>query len=219
MRVSALLSGGKDSVYAVYLARQYGWEVADAIIIVPPSAESFMFHHPNARLASKIADAMGLNPIVVESSGDAEEELRPLEDVIARTSAPGILTGAIASDYQWSRINKVCEALGKRCFSPLWRKDQLRVLREEIAAGFDIWVVAVQAEGLGRDWLGAKLDETSLPQLESVARKHRLNVAGEGGEYETIVVGGPGFSRTLEIAAAEEKWAGLSGRLDITDLR
>jgi ABC transporter with metal-binding/Fe-S-binding domain ATP-binding protein len=219
MRVSVLLSGGKDSVYAVYLARQYGWDVKDAIIIVPPSAESFMFHHPNARLASKIAEAMGLNPIVVESSGGPEEELGPLRDAISKTDAPGILTGAIASDYQWSRINMVCEKLGKRCFSPLWRKDQLRVLREEIAAGFDIWVVAVQAEGLGNDWLGAKLDADSLPQLEAVAKKHRLNVAGEGGEYETIVVGGPGFSRTLEIAAAEEKWSGLSGRLDITDLR
>jgi len=147
------------------------------------------------------------------------EEIGPLKDAISKTAAPGILTGAIASDYQWSRINKVCEALGKRSFSPLWRKDQLRVLREEIGAGFDIRIVAVQAEGLGREWLGARLDAASLPKLEAVARKHRLNVAGEGGEYETIVLGGPGFSRALEIESSAENWEGLSGRLDISGLR
>jgi diphthine-ammonia ligase len=219
MRVSVLLSGGKDSVYAAYLAWQYGWTVDDAIILVPPSAESFMFHHPNARLAADIAQAMGLNPIVVESSGNPEEELKPLEEAIAKTDAPGILTGAIASDYQWSRINKVCEKLGKRSFSPLWRKDQLRVLREEVQAGFDIRIVAVQAEGLGREWLGARLDSESLPKMEALARKHRLNVAGEGGEYETIVLNGPNFGYGLEIESSSVNWAGLSGRLDITGLR
>ncbi|MFH0816621.1 MAG: diphthine--ammonia ligase [Methanobacteriota archaeon] len=219
MRLSLLLSGGKDSVYAAYLARQYGWTVDEAIIMVPPSAESFMFHHPNARLASEIAEAMGMHPIVVESSGDPEEELKPLEDAIAMTDAPGILTGAIASDYQWSRINRICEKLGKRCFSPLWRKDQLRVLREEVQAGFDIRIVAVQAEGLGREWLGAKLDFDSLPRLEALAKKHRLNVAGEGGEYETIVLNGPNFEYGLEIESSSQNWTGHSGRLDVTSLR
>jgi ABC transporter with metal-binding/Fe-S-binding domain ATP-binding protein len=218
MRVSVLMSGGKDSVYAAYLATQYGWQVEDAIIIVPPSADSYMFHHPNARLAADIARAMGLNPIVVESRGGPEEELAFLDEAISRTEAPGIITGAIASDYQWSRVNRACERMGKRCFSPLWRKDQMRVLREEVTAGFDIWVVAVQAEGLGHDWLGAKLDESSLPQLEAVARKHRLNVAGEGGEYETITLGGPIFKHLLEIEDASEVWQGASGRLDVRKL-
>jgi diphthine-ammonia ligase len=219
MRVSVLLSGGKDSVYAVYLARQYGWDVGDAIIVVPPSAESFMFHHPNARLAADVARAMGLDPVVVESSGGPGEELGPMEDAIAGTDAPGILTGAIASDYQWSRINRACERVGKRTFSPLWRKDQLRVLREEIGAGFDIRVVAAQAEGLGREWLGAKLDGEALPKLEALAKKHGLNVAGEGGEYETIVLDGPGFGYGLEIEGSARHWEGVSGRLEITGLR
>lgn len=219
MRAAVLLSGGKDSVYAAYLARQYGWTVGEAIILVPQSAESFMFHHPNARLAKDIAEAMGMRPIVVEASGGPVEELKPLEDAISLAESPGIISGAIASDYQWSRINKICEKLGRRSFSPLWRKEQMRVLREEIRAGYDIRIVAVQAEGLTREWLGAKLDGESLKRLEALAMKHRLNVAGEGGEYETMVMSGPGFDFALEIDSSSVKWAGLSGRLEVTGLR
>jgi ABC transporter with metal-binding/Fe-S-binding domain ATP-binding protein len=219
VRASVLLSGGKDSVYAAYLAQQYGWDVGEAIVIVPPSADSFMFHHPNAALAVEIAAAMGMEATAVESSGDPEGELAYLRDAISSSKATGIVTGAIASDYQWSRMNRVCADVGKRCFSPLWRKDQARVLREEVDSGFDIRIVAVQAEGLGREWLGAKLDAATASKLADVARGHRLNVAGEGGEYETIVLDGPNFKHCLAIDNSSESWSGISGRLDITALR
>jgi len=219
MKVAVLLSGGKDSVYAAYLAQQYGWDVTEAIIIVPPSAESFMFHHPNARLALCIAEAMGIKPNVTIAKPGQEDELDSLSEAISRVDCRGIITGAIASDYQWSRINKVCQRLNRRCFSPLWRKEQRRVLWEEIHAGFDIRVVAVQAEGLGGEWLGAKLDFRALARLETVCKKHGINAAGEGGEYETIVLNGPNFEYGLEIDGSERRIGTAAAYLDISGLK
>lgn len=219
MDAAVLLSGGKDSVYATYLGQQYGWDVDEAIIVVPPSSESFMFHHPDIGLAEEIANAMGLTPRVTAAKPGPEAELESLEQAIAGASADCIVTGAIASDYQWSRINRACHRLNRRCFSPLWRKDQRRVLWEEIHAGFDIRVVAAQAEGLGAEWLGAKLDFEALVRLDSVCKKNGINVAGEGGEYETIVLGGPNFKHALEIVRAKKRIEGASAYLDIGELR
>lgn len=206
-------------MYATYLAQQWGWDVECAIIIIPPSAESHMFHHQNVRLAVAVAEAMGLRTIVEEAVESQEEELDCLAKAIERSGASAVLTGAIASDYQWSRANRICDDLGVRCFSPLWRKDQLRVLREEEAAGFDARVVAVQAEGLGEEWLGVRLDAVTVEKMGELARRSRLNAAGEGGEYETLVLGGPNFAHALEVTGQHTRWLGSSGYLDVGGLR
>jgi len=49
----------------------------------------------------------------------------------------------------------------------------------------------VAARGLDENWIGRVLDEESVKELIDLADKHRFHPAGEGGEYETKVVGFP----------------------------
>jgi uncharacterized protein (TIGR00290 family) len=113
----------------------------------------------------------------------------------------GLLAGAIASDYQWSRLAEVGHRLGLACYAPLWRVRPEAVLRDELASGHKFMIVAAQTEGLTPEWLGHTFDAGLLEQLLATARAHRFNPAGEGGEFETLVTDGPLFDRRIRVDA------------------
>ena len=80
MRVGALFSGGKDSTYAAYLARQRGDELGCLITLSPARSDSYMFHYPNIRWTAMQAQAMRLPQVTQETKGVKEEELADLEE-------------------------------------------------------------------------------------------------------------------------------------------
>ncbi len=219
MNVAALFSGGKDSTYAIYLAQQRGWTVGPLITMIPEHGESYMFHIPNIGLTGMLAEAMGLGHSEFTTEGKEEEELEDLKIALANRDVAGVLTGAIASDYQTTRIDRLCHELGMRSFSPLWRWNQRHVLEDMAAAGFKTIIVGVYAEGLGEDWLGRELDENALKELDAISEKYSINISGEGGEFETLVIDGPNFLKKLEIIESTKHWEGVRGELIIKEAR
>jgi ABC transporter with metal-binding/Fe-S-binding domain ATP-binding protein len=217
IRAAVLFSGGKDSVYATYIAQQQLFDVVGTITIIPSVSDSYMFHVPNARLASTISSAMGIPNLTAEVPAE-QDELQILSRAIKSMEVDAVVTGAIASDYQMFRINFVCEELGVRVFSPLWHKNQEMLFREIVGAGFDVRMVGVAADGLDERWLGRMVDSKAIDDLVALQKKRRINVSGEGGEFETIVLDGPDFRRTLEIASSSVSWIGSSGTLGIRAL-
>jgi diphthine-ammonia ligase len=214
MRAAVLFSGGKDSVYATYIAQQQHFDIVGTITVVPSVSDSYMFHVPNARFASTISGAMGMSSHTVEVP-PGRDELQVLSEAIRSMEVDAVITGAIASDYQMFRINFVCEEIGVRVFSPLWHKDQEMLFREIVGAGFDVRMVGVAADGLDERWLGRTIDSKAIDDLVVLRRKRRINVSGEGGEFETIVLDGPNFCRRLEISSSSIDWTGGSGTLRI----
>ncbi|MCG7840612.1 MAG: diphthine--ammonia ligase [Methanomassiliicoccales archaeon] len=191
MRLACLFSGGKDSTYAAYLMEQAGHEVVNLVTVMPRDPHSWVFHTLNLEHLPEMARAMGKDLVAVPSSGEEGDDLSALRNALTGLNVEGVVTGAIASDYQWDRINGICEQLDLKMFSPLWRKDQSMLLTDMISAGFKIMIVGVFAEGLGKSWLGKVLDREALGDLEQLAKVHGLNVSGEGGEYETLVLDSP----------------------------
>jgi uncharacterized protein (TIGR00290 family) len=60
-------------------------------------------------------------------------------------------------------------------------------------------IVGVAAEGLDGRWLGRKIDKKFISDIEVLNKKVGLNVAGEGGEFESLVLNCPLFKKKLEI--------------------
>jgi diphthine-ammonia ligase len=214
--VAALFSGGKDSTYATYLAQQKGWTVKYLVSIIP-SEDSLLFHVPNAHLTTLHSEALGIPLKQVEVSGEPEEELEVLKGVLENLGVDGLITGAIASDFQWSRFNMICEEIGIKCHGPLWRKDQMRVMEDIVQAGLEVMIVGVAAEGLDESWLGRMIDENCLRDLERLEREKGINPSGEGGEYETLVLNGPNFGKRLQIKESEKTWDGTRGHLAVRE--
>jgi len=146
-----------------------------------------------------------------ESSGLKEEELKDVEELMAEEDTDGFVCGAIASDYQWSRLNEIAHRLGKPMYAPLWRKDQLTLLEDMVQAGFKFMIAGVYAEGFDEGWLGKVITSHSIKELEKLREKHRISVTGEGGELETFVLDGPNFSKSILIEEARTHWSRHSG--------
>ncbi|MBN1677265.1 MAG: diphthine--ammonia ligase [Candidatus Thermoplasmatota archaeon] len=217
MKVSALFSGGKDSAYALYLVQQQGWEVVSLLTVVPKASDSYMFHYPNIRWTRLQAEALGIPISYRESTGLKEEELKDVEALMAaEKEAEGFVCGAIASDYQWSRLNEISHRLGRPLFAPLWRKDQLTLLEDMVHAGFKFMIVGIYAEGFDEGWLGKVITSKSIAELKTLRGKYRISVSGEGGELETYVLDAPNFSRAIRVEEAHANWSRHSGNYTIT---
>ncbi len=220
MTVSALVSSGKDSLYAAYLAETQGWPVDELVTLRPRVADSMMFHTPNLDLVALQAEAWGKrHRSEVVSGSDEAAELEALERALSGDRGP-VVVGAIASSYQWARVLRVADRLGRRVYAPLWRVDPERVVREEIAAGLDIRLVHLAAEPLTPDLLGRTLDLETLSEIGRRGRSvRRVNPAGEGGEYETLVVDAPFWSKRLELERARREIDRSTARLVVEAAR
>jgi len=213
MRLAALVSGGKDSIYAAYSAKRSGHELAYIVSLLSDNPDSYMWHVPNARLTKLQAELMGIPIIQQRTAGEKEKELADLKTVLANLGSKidGIVTGAIASKYQMSRIEKIATDLGLACVAPLWKKEPLELLQSMLRDGFEIIITAVAAGGLDESWLGRKLDSAAVSELTKVSRKYRFSVIGEGGEFESFVLDCPLFSKRIKVAEAEKRWDSKSG--------
>ncbi|MGI0131685.1 MAG: diphthine--ammonia ligase [Thermoplasmata archaeon] len=204
MSVTALVSGGKDSLYSAYLAETQGWPVDELLTLAPSDPESLLFHTPNLSLVPIQAEAWGRvhRSVPVRGTGEVAEVEGLTRALAGRTGT--VVAGAIASSYQWGRLHRVCFALGLRLYTPLWGKAAETVVREEIGAGLDIRLVHLAAEPLSADLLGRRLDGAMLDEIRRRAREVReVNVAGEGGEYETLVVDAPFWKARIALDDVE----------------
>jgi len=203
MRLVVLFSGGKDSVFAAFWALFQGFE--PVLVTAVPEEYSMMFHHPNVQLAKEQAKMMGLAHSFVRVSEDNWHE--KLKAELEKIGAEGIVTGAIASEYQRWKIEKLAQDLGIPTYSPLWHKQD--ELYQEMLDYLEIYIAAVSADGLDEKWLGK--------QLKELARNPPKNIHPflEGGEGETFVADAPFFKSGIRIKNWKKTWDGVRGVAEI----
>ena len=210
MKIGSLISGGKDSMFAAYLTKKEGNELVCLGTMHAENADSYMFHVPNIRLTKLQAESMVLPLVEGKTKGVKEDELSDLEDLLREMKEQheieGITTGAIASQYQKSRVDAICEKLGLKSIAPLWGRDQEGIVKEMIESKFEIIIISVAAEGLDERWLGRELDDGALGDLMKLHMKYKISPVGEGGEYDTFVINCPLFDRKIEIGETEKHW-------------
>lgn len=182
-----------------------------------------MFHFPNLEWTRLQAEAMGVPQFTARTEGVKEEELQDLEHALEgakeKFALGGIYTGALASVYQKTRVEKVCRNLGLECISPLWGADPESHLRRLVRDGFAVMVVSVSALGLDQSWLGRVLDDDAVGELVALGKKFKFHVGLEGGEGETFVLDCPLFKRRVEVLDSTPHWRGDSGYLQISRAR
>jgi ABC transporter with metal-binding/Fe-S-binding domain ATP-binding protein len=200
-----LFSGGKDSCLALDYALRYT-TVKCLIIMQSKNDESYMFHTPNIEWAKNQAEniqkATGIPYIVQITDGEKEKELADLESVIKKIKkkyqVQAIVTGAIESVYQASRVQTITNNLGMECFNPLWQKDQIELLEELIEKKFDVIIIGTFGYGLDK-LIGRKIDYKFIEEIRLLKDRLKINPAGEGGEYESFVLNAPYYKKPLKI--------------------
>ncbi len=219
MKIGVLFSGGKDSTYAAWLAKQSGHKLACLITLHSKNPDSFMFHTPSVSKTEKQAEAMGIPILIKETKGVKEEELSDLESAIREAKKKykieGIVTGAVESVYQASRIQKICNNVGLECFNPLWQRNQIQLLQDLLKNKFTAVVTGVSAYPLNASWLGRPIDEKFIKDVQILSEKYSINPSGEGGEFESFVLDCPLFKQPLKVSGANFTGEGNSWRLEL----
>lgn len=220
MNLGVLFSGGKDS----YLALQYALEeheITCLLTLESKKDDSWMFHTPAIEWTRLQAEAMKLNHLTLETSGVKEEELDDLKSIIEsavlKYSIEGIVTGTLASVYQSTRIQKICNDLDLWCFNPLWQMPQRDLLQELLSNNIESIITGVAAEPFDDSWLGRSINSECIENLVVLESSHRINPAGEGGEIESFVVNAPLFTKSINISKSQKHYSNFSGRLEILE--
>lgn len=208
MKSAVLFSGGKDSCYSAYLAKQAGNELTCLISILSENPDSYMFHTPSINQTKAQAKAMNLPLIIQKTKGKKEHELKDLEKAIEKAkqeyNIDAVVTGALKSVYQATRIQKICTKLNLKCINPLWKKNQIQYLEELIKNKFKVIITAVAAYPLNQSWLGREINKDFIKETKQLEKEYKIHPAGEGGEFETFVLDCPLFEKSLEIKSHKD---------------
>ncbi len=128
-----------------------------------------------------------------------------------------LVSGALKSDYQKTRVERMSENLGVRSFTPLWHNNSENHMLELLDNGFEIMLTSVSADGLGEEWIGRTLDYDYLGELIELSKRYSFSPDGEGGEFETTVTNAPHLSFGIDLNGTVI-WSGSRGQLSISDV-
>ena len=220
MKLAALFSGGKDSTYAIYLAKKLGHSVDVLLTLYPHSSESHLLHYPNIEFTQLQAESMKTPQLIEETlSDDSENESKKLNNLISlakeKYSINGIVHGGILSEYQKDNFSLICEKNQLKIISPLWNKEPESYMKELLNENFEYIISTVSSAGLNDSWLGRIIDKNGLDELQKLQKKFRFNLNFEGGEVETFVTNCPLFEKRLLIQDSTTEWDGYRGRFEI----
>lgn len=223
MRVACLFSGGKDSTYSLYLAKQSGLSVDCLLTLIPNSEESYLFHSPNIWATQLQSKALQI-PILTKkiNSISIDDECNKLDQLISQAKSDykieGIVHGGIRSNFQKNKFNKICEKYNLKLISPLWQIDEYNYMNQLLKNSFVIQIISVSSMGLDASFLGIILNYSTLDDLYRRSKKYGFNLSFEGGEAETIVLDCPIFKKRLEILTSKIHWDGQRGIVEISDI-
>jgi asparagine synthase (glutamine-hydrolysing) len=88
-------------------------------------------------------------------------------------------------------------------FSPLWHIDQEKEMQQLLDLGFKFIFSSIAAYGLDKSWVGRIIRKTDIDRLVRLNEEIGLNVAGEGGEFESFVTDGPMYKKRIGIKDME----------------
>jgi diphthine-ammonia ligase len=223
LKLASLFSGGKDSTYAIYKAKQDGHSIECLVSIFPQSEESYLLHYPNISATSLQATAMKIPQIQSRvDTTDPQIELEQLQNLLEKAKKDfgieGIVHGGLFSDYQRTRFETIGNNLNLKVLSPLWHIDQKNYLKELLDSKFKFIITSVTSAGLDESWMGREITRNDVEQLILLSEKYGFNLTFEGGEAETFVVDCPLFYSPIRIVKANKIWDGYRGRFEITEV-
>lgn len=200
------LSGGKDSMYALYAALKEELKV-DYLMFIKIGGKA---HLDNRWLLKLVSQSVGIP--AVTSGGRIPEIRKALQKLKAGTFVSGVMTTPEHMDY----YREICDPIGVKHYAPLWGKNPLTALAEMKQLGFRMLVIEVDVSmGANKNWLGKEIDDEMLGEIEKLKADRSINPIGEFGEYHTFVVDCPVYKQRINIVKSKMVWKKSKGYFEI----
>lgn len=206
MRPKALIawSSGKDSAFALHEVRRAGtFDIVGALTTVTETFERVSMHGVRREVLEAQLTAAQLPATIVPIPYPCPNEVYEarMSAALATAREQGV-THIVFGDLFLTDVRAYREAklagTGITPLFPLWGRPTTALAREMIAAGLDTRLVCVDLKALPAALAGRRFDDTLLADLPAAA-----DPCGENGEFHTCVVGGPMFTKPLDVIAGE----------------
>jgi len=197
MKAAALFSGGKDSLYSLYIAEKQGVTV-DYLITLITTLPIPSPHAENIEALKKIAKSMGKQLIIV----DFKKENAFIE-TLKNLDIDALIAGDIDGDDHLQGLKDVCSKTGLELLEPIYGKDTTELFHEIFAAGFTSLITGVDLNYMSKEWLGFVISkETGDKFLEKIGSADPL---GEYGEFHTLTLDCPLYEKSFKVTSTENK--------------
>ena len=141
MKVSCLVSGGKDSVLALWFAL-HQFDVISILTVRSTCPDSLLFHIPNCEHVTLVAEMLGLgHQTIWIDKCSIEDEVGILKETLLESGTEAIITGGIRSEFQRIKFNRAAFQANLKCFNPLWRLTPKILLAQLLENKFDIIIM------------------------------------------------------------------------------
>lgn len=218
-RPKALISwsGGKDSAFACYKALSQGLDIVCLLNAVRKRYGRVAFHGVRRELIELQAETMGIPLYQFRVNRDNYEE--KYKEAVREVKRWGIKSGVfgdifLADGRRW--VEDVCRKTKIKPTFPLWGIKTATLIRNFVAAGFEAYVVSTQADLLGKEWVGRRIDKTFIKDLKKLKK---IDICGENGEFHTFVVDGPIFKKRIKLIKTRKVFIRGYWFLDIKDYK
>jgi diphthine-ammonia ligase len=190
-------SGGKDSCLALHKAIQLGGRPRRLLTMLEESGIRSRSHGLPTAVLSAQATSMGIPIETMPTTWDDYEE--NFLTALGRFGRDGVEAGVfgdidLEAHREWTE--RVCASAGLKAYSPLWKMARRDVLDMLIQAGFKAMIVSLKEDALDGSFLGRYLTRETVEDLEEAG----VDACGEEGEYHTVVLDGPLFSKPVRVA-------------------
>jgi diphthine-ammonia ligase len=200
LQLAASWSGGKDSCLSCYKAISAGFEVSHLLNMINKDAKRSMSHGLNHRLIAAQAQAVGVAMVQKEVTWDTYEKgLKNAVYELKKKGVAGMVFGDMDLQEHKDWVERVCAELEIKPIMPLWGAAPEQVLHQFVAEGFEAVVVSAKSDYFGPEWLGRKVDQGLVRELQALENEKGINICGEFGEYHTFVTAGPIFEKRVKI--------------------
>jgi diphthine-ammonia ligase len=196
------LSGGKDSMYALYVTLKEELNVNYLLFITNGSKA----HLVNRWLLKLVSECLEIPVVTVGRR--LPEIRRALRKLKADILVSGVMTTPEHIDY----YQEICSPIQVKHYAPLWGKKPLIALAEMKQLGFQMLVIEVDVSmGSRKNWLGKEMDENMLDDIRKRESDQSMNPIGELGEYHTLVLDCPIYKKRINILKSEIVWENSKG--------
>lgn len=222
-KCAVLYSSGKDSNLSLWFAHK-DYDVSCLVSMIPANSDSYMFQTPDVSILKQQAKSLGLPIVIKKTKGEKEKELidleKELKNIKKKHNIKIVVSGAIKSNYQKERLEKICNKLNLELVNPLWHISEKKEMDLLLKNGFKFIIDKIAAYGLTEDYLGKIITSKEIEELEVKSKKYGFNLIGEGGDYETVVLDSPLFSYQIKIIESKKQMENeFTGKLNIKNTK
>jgi diphthine-ammonia ligase len=193
-------SGGKDSCFALIQAIQQGYTPKVLLNVLNEEGKISRSHGIPSDILKQQAQMAGLPIHLISSSWEEYEKhftaaLSSLKDQYKLTHA---IFGDIDLQPHRDWEEKVCGNAGLQAVLPLWKQDRRKLVMQMLETGIETMIISCN-ETMGSSFIGRMITPALVEELEAMG----IDACGENGEYHTLVLDCPLFSKRINVNVAK----------------